>query len=44
VNGSINVTGTSACIYLPTGGKLCGNSTCSTLYSPNGVGKVEACN
>jgi len=40
-----NVTlGTDKCVKTSSGGKLCGNSTCTTLYSPNGLSKVEACN
>jgi hypothetical protein len=44
ITGNINMTSAGSCVYLPSGGRLCGNSTCATLYSPNGVGKVEACN
>ncbi len=44
VVGDVNITGEGTCLHLPGGGKLCGNSTCSTLYSPDGTTKVEACN
>jgi hypothetical protein len=44
VNGSINISSTDGCIYLPGGGRLCGNSTCATMYSPNGNTTMQACN
>jgi hypothetical protein len=34
LQGNVNMTSTGTCIYLPGGGRLCGNSTCSSLYSP----------
>jgi|GEM_PF-6475358 len=44
VIGDINVSATGTCLYLPGGGRLCGNTTCTTLYSPDGNSKTEACN
>jgi len=47
---SVNATGgvtlytAGSCITMPGGGKLCGNTTCITLYSPDGGTKQEACN
>lgn len=40
---SLNITTTGACVYMPGGGRLCGNTTCITLYSPDGGTKVESC-
>jgi hypothetical protein len=39
-NGQIN----ASCFVTPSGGKVCGNSTCTTFYSPNGLTVIEACN
>jgi hypothetical protein len=45
VSGFINLTtSTVGCLWLPGGGKFCGNATCTTLYSPNGLTIMEACN
>lgn len=46
VNGDIQISSSSGCLYLPNGGKLCGGTgtTCTTLYSPNGSTLIEACN
>lgn len=43
-DGDFNLTRTGQCIYMPGGGRLCGNTTCTTIYSPDGLSKVEACN
>ena len=51
VKGNVNISlGTSAtptsngCLILPGGGKVCGNTSCTVIYSPDGNTKVEACN
>jgi hypothetical protein len=41
---NLNVTAVGSCVYIPGGGRLCGNTTCSTLYSPNGLTVMESCN
>ena len=41
---NINLTGTGKCIYLPGGGKLCGNTTCSWLSSPDGLTIMKVAN
>lgn len=43
----LDVTGaikTSDCLEVPGGGRLCGNTTCTWMYSPNNATKVMACN
>jgi hypothetical protein len=42
--GNVSLSGTGTCFYLPSGGRLCGNSTCSTMYSPNGLTVMQSCN
>jgi hypothetical protein len=42
--GNVNITQTGSCIWLPGGGRLCGNSTSTYLVSPNGATVVEASN
>ena len=44
VEENISITGVDSCMYLPGGGKVCGNSTCSTVYSPNGNTVIDVCN
>ena len=44
INGNLTIQGTDNCVELPGGGKLCGNTTCTVLYSPNGQSKLEVCN
>jgi hypothetical protein len=44
VNEHVNITAATKCLYLPSGGRLCGNSSCSSLYSPDGTTIMEACN
>lgn len=45
VAGNITMTGAnSQCFILPSGGKLCGNSTCTVIHSPNGATITEVCN
>lgn len=44
VTGNITISATVSCIYVPGGGKMCGNSTCTTLYSPDGGTIMESCN
>ncbi len=40
----VNISDSDGCVYLPGGGRLCGNSTCALLYSPNGNTVLQACN
>lgn len=42
--GNLNLNTAGSCIFLPGGGKVCGNTTCTTIYSPNGATITEACN
>lgn len=43
-NGNLNMSTAGSCLFLPGGGKLCGNATCTSMYSPNGLSINEVCN
>lgn len=44
VQGTMGINVTTGCVYLPSGGSLCGNSTCTVIKSPNGLTILQACN
>ncbi len=44
VNNNISMSTAGSCLFLPGGGKLCGNTTCTSMYSPNGLSINEVCN
>jgi hypothetical protein len=43
-SNSINITGAGQCLWLPGGGSLCGNSSCTWLKSPDGLTMMKASN
>lgn len=42
--GATGINVTTGCVYLPSGGSLCGNSTCIYLTSPDTTTVMQACN
>jgi hypothetical protein len=44
VAGNLTVSGTGNCMRMPGGGRVCGNTTCTWMVSPNGNTTLQACN
>jgi len=42
INVTKNIT-IGDCAVFANGGKFCGNTTCSSVYSPNGLTVVQSC-
>jgi hypothetical protein len=44
VAGNINVSSAGSCLYLPGSGKICGNTTCLWITSPDGLTTMKVAN
>lgn len=42
--GNISITGTNSCLNMPGGGKICGNTTCLWIQSPDGLTTAKVAN
>lgn len=44
VDSDVNLTTSGSCYYLPNGGKVCDDASCTTMFSPNGNNNLTVCN